>query len=181
MPFLTAIGLAVPAGLNAYIPLLTVAIATRAGYLKLASPYDALGSWWAIGVIVVLLLIEIVADKIPAVDSVNDIIQTFVRPAAGGIVFVAASGQSTNIHPALLIVAGIILAGGTHAAKAAARPVVHATTAGTGGPVVSVAEDVVAVISSVVAIFAPVLVVLVLVVLAVIAWRLVARRRARDA
>ena len=82
-----AFGLSGSAGLNAYIPLLLVALAARfptsAPLVQLQPPYDLMGSWWAIGILVVLLAVEIVADKIPAVDTINDGIQTFARPAAG--------------------------------------------------------------------------------------------------
>ena len=155
MDILTSLGLSIPAGLNAYIPLLAVALAQRFDWLALRSPFDALGEWWMISVIAVLLVVEIIADKIPAVDHVNDIVQTFIRPAAGAIVAVAASGSASQVSPWLLVLAGVLLAGGVHVAKAVARPVVNASTAGIGAPVVSTAEDAGAVALSVTAIAAP--------------------------
>ena len=84
---LTGIGLAAPAGLNAYIPLLALALADRATtQVTLHAPYDVLSSNIGIAILIVLLTIEIAVDKIPGVDHVNDIIQSFVRPAAGAIV-----------------------------------------------------------------------------------------------
>ncbi len=177
---LSAFGLAGSAGLNAYIPLLIVAISGRfpAGnpLIRLAEPYDALTSWWAIGVLAVLLVVEVTADKIPVVDSINDGIQTFVRPAAGAVLFAASTGAVTSIHPVFAIIAGIIVAGGVHAVKSTVRPAVTATTAGTGNWAVSTAEDVVAVVASVLAVLAPI--VAVAVVLAVVIW-FVRRRRGR--
>jgi len=175
---LTALGLSIPAGLNAYIPLLAVALAQRFDWLALRSPFDALGEWWMISVIAVLLVVEIIADKIPAVDHVNDIVQTFIRPAAGAIVAVAASGSASQVSPWLLVLAGVLLAGGVHVAKAVARPVVNASTAGIGAPVVSTAEDAGAVALSVTAIAAPILVVVVLVAVFVLLWWLWKRSRA---
>ena len=85
----SAFGLAGSAGLNAYIPLLLVALTARFPLndplLNLAEPYNIIGSWWAIGILAVLLVIEMLVDKVPAVDTVNDVIQTFVRPAAGAL------------------------------------------------------------------------------------------------
>ena len=136
MDILTALGLSVPAGLNAYIPLLAVALSQRFHWLELRPPFDVLGSWWLITIIAVLLVVEVVADKIPAVDHVNDIIQSVVRPAAGAVVAVAASGSASSVSPWLLVVAGVLLAGGVHAVKATARPVVqhcHRRGGGTGG------------------------------------------------
>lgn len=177
MEILTALGLSIPAGLNAYIPLLAVALAQRFELLTLAEPFDVLGEWWLIAVIAVLLIVEVVADKVPAVDHVNDVIQSFVRPAAGGIVAVAAAGNAEHVSPWLLVVAGVILAGGVHAAKASTRPVVNVTTAGFGTPVVSAAEDAGAVVLSVLAIAAPVIALVSVVVLGYLFWRLWQRRK----
>jgi len=172
MDLLTALGLSVPAGLNAYIPLLAVALAERFAWLELRGPFDVLGEWWIIALIAVLLAVELVADKVPVVDHANDVVQTVVRPAAGGIVAVAGSGSASSVSPWALVLAGVLLAGGVHAAKATARPVVNVTTAGVGAPVVSTAEDLGAVALSVVAIAAPILVVAVLAGLAYLLWRL---------
>jgi uncharacterized membrane protein len=174
---LTSIGLAVPAGLNAYIPLLAVALSQNAGWLSLREPYGLLGEWWAIALITILLIVEIVADKVPAVDHINDLIQTIIRPAAGGLLFVATSPASTDVHPALLVAAGVIVAGAVHAAKATTRPVVNTATAGTGAPVVSMIEDAVAAATAFVAIAAPYLVGVALIGVAVLFWRLWVRRR----
>lgn len=177
MELLTSLGLSIPAGLNAYIPLLAVALAQRFGLLELRRPFDALGQWWMIAIIAVLLVIEIVADKVPVVDDINDIIQTIVRPAVGGIVAVAAAGNATKISPWLLVLAGVVLAGGVHVVKAATRPVVNVTTAGIGAPVVSAAEDAGAVAFSAAAIFAPVLVAVLAAGLFYAFWRLRKRRK----
>jgi uncharacterized membrane protein len=174
---LTSLGLAVPAGLNAYIPLLAVAIAQKAGWLSLREPYGLIGEWWAIALIGVLLVVELVADKVPAVDHVNDIIQTVIRPAAGGLLFVATSPASLDVHPALLVAAGVLTAGAVHAAKATTRPVVNVATGGTGAPLVSVIEDAAAVVTSVIAIAAPYLVAVAILGVGVLFWRLWVRRR----
>jgi hypothetical protein len=175
MNLLTAIGLALPAGLNAYIPLLTVALAERFGILSLRTPYDALGSWWAIALIGALLVVEIVADKIPVVDHANDVVQTIVRPAAGALLAVGASGQVGEKYPIAMIAAGIIVAGAVHVAKATTRPAVNLSTAGMGAPVVSTAEDIGALGMSIIAIAVPALVGVVLVGLVV--WFVVRQRR----
>lgn len=175
---LTALGLSIPAGLNAYIPLLAVSIAERFGWLKLAAPFDTLGEWWVMAIIAVLLVVEIVADKVPAVDSVNDAVQSIVRPAAGGLVAVASAGQTVDIQPWVLVVAGVLLAGGVHAAKATTRPVVNVTTAGAGAPVVSAVEDVGAAIISFIAIAAPLLVIFVAGALGYYFWKFAKKSRA---
>ncbi|RIK11906.1 MAG: hypothetical protein DCC51_17140 [Anaerolineae bacterium] len=106
-----AFGLSGSAGLNAYIPLLLVALAARFPtgdpLIKLQAPYDLMGSWWVIGLLVVLLVIEIVADKIPAVDTVNDGIQTFIRPAAGAILF-AGSATAGVGNPVVSVIEDVV-------------------------------------------------------------------------
>jgi hypothetical protein len=176
---LTGITLAAPAGVNAYIPLLAVALAERFGWVTLREPFNLLGSWWFIALVAVLLAVELVADKIPAVDHVNDAIQTIVRPAAGGLVAVASSGQG-RIEPWLLLAAGVLIAGGVHAVKASARPVINVATGGVGAPVISTAEDIGAVGVSVMAFVLPLLTFLVVVAgIAFSVWAILRWRRSR--
>lgn len=177
MELLTALGLSIPAGLNAYIPLLAVALAQRFDVLELKEPFGVLGEWWMIAVIAVLLVIELVADKVPAVDHVNDVIHTFIRPAAGGVIAVAAAGNATEVSPWFLVLAGVLLAGGVHAAKASVRPAVNVTTAGVGAPVVSTLEDIGALLMTITAIVAPVLVAFVAAGLVYSFWRLWQRKK----
>ena len=162
---LTAFGLSSASGLNAYIPLLIVALTARlTDWIQLNPPFDVLKNEWVIGVLVVLLIIETIIDKIPAADTLNDIVQTFVRPAAGAILF-AASTNAVNLNPVIAVILGLILAFGVHAVKATARPVVTASTGGLGNAFVSVGEDIVAAGVSVLAIVLPLLMGLVLVLL----------------
>lgn len=157
----TAFGLSSSAGLNAYLPLLLVALMARyTDLIHLNKPWDVMTSGWVIGALVVLLLIEMTVDKIPAVDSLNDVIQTAGRPVAGAILFAASSGVVGDLHPALAFIAGLILAGGVHAVKTTARPMVTATTAGMGNWVVSLLEDVLALIAAVLSILLPIIVAL---------------------
>ena len=176
----TAFGLSTSAGLNAYIPLLVVALLARfTSLVTLNEPWDALSSWWVIGTLAVLLVVEILVDKIPAVDTVNDVIQTFIRPAAGAILF-AATTNAIGLHPVLAAICGVILAGGVHVVKAGGRPVVTAATAGVGNPIVSTIEDSVSFVTSVLAIVAPYLVAaLIVITLALFTWWYVRRRRQR--
>jgi hypothetical protein len=164
---LTAFGLAASAGLNAYIPLLIVALLGRyTTWFTLNSPWDALSSWWVIGALVVLTLIEFFADKAPAINHANDAIQTFVRPAAGAVLFAASAGAVSNINPVVAMIAGLLVAGGVHTVKAAAvRPAVTATTGGLGNIPVSIAEDVAAVFISIAAIIVPVVIAAIVIVI----------------
>ena len=178
MDVLSGLGLAAPAGINAWLTLLMVALADRfTGLIDLPGDYDWLATWPAIAALTALLIVEEVVDKIPGVDHVNDAVQTAIRPVAGAIVMLAAT--QGDLPPALGATIGLLLAGAAHATKAAARPVVTVGTAGTGNPVVSVVEDVIAATSVVLALIAPVLAVLVLIALAASAFWVIKRRRAR--
>jgi hypothetical protein len=188
---LTGTGLAVAAGLNAYIPLLVLGLAGRfIDFVELPASWAWLENPWVLAVLGVLLVIEIVADKIPVVDSINDWLQTIVRPAAGGIAFGTGSASATAVvtDPASFftssawvpIVIGVLIALGTHVAKMASRPALNAVTVGTAAPVVSTAEDVSSVILSVLALLLPVLVIVAIggvVVGFVLLFRRATRRR----
>jgi uncharacterized membrane protein len=190
---LTGMGLSAAAGLNAYIPFLIVAlIAKYTDLITLPSSYGWMESWWAIGIGIVLLLTEVVVDKVPAVDSVNDAVQTFIRPSMGGLLTAATAGAAQlddsawmAQHPWVGVLLGIVVAGLVHAGKTTARPVANVATVGMGAPVLSTVEDGASVGLSLIALFVPLLVVVAL--LAVVAafggllWRTGARRRRRQA
>ncbi|MEK6220950.1 MAG: DUF4126 domain-containing protein [Chloroflexota bacterium] len=154
----SAFGLSASAGLNAYIPLLAVALLSRfTDLINLSSPWDTLSNWWIIGLLATLSVIEFFADKIPAINHFNDGIQTFVRPVAGAIAFAAAGKVITDVNPIISLAAGLLIAGGVHAAKAGAmRPTVTATTGGPGNVFVSIAEDITATVLSILAIIIPI-------------------------
>ena len=185
---LTGIGLSAAAGLNAYIPFLVVALLARlTDVVVLPEPLVWMESWWAIGIGAVLLLTDVVLDKVPVVDSLNDLVQSVVRPATGGVVAAATTAAEgiegstwVSERPWVPVAAGVLVAALVHSGKAAVRPVVNATTGGVGGPVVSAAEDGVSVGLSLVAVFLPLLVLVVLGAL-VTAFVLLLRRRRRRA
>lgn len=182
---LTGTGLSAAAGFNAYIPFLVVALIGRfTDLVVLPQPYLWMESWWAIGIGAVLLLTEVVLDKIPGVDSVNDAVQTVIRPAMGGVVFAATSAASQldssawmHEHPWVGVLLGIVVSAIVHSGKAVARPAINAGTMGFGAPVVSTLEDTAAVGLSLVALFLPLFVIVALVVIAVLLWRVWASMR----
>lgn len=167
---LSAFGLSASAGLNAYIPLLAVSLIARfTDWITLAEPWDTLESWWVIGALFVLSVIEFLADKIPAVNHANDAVQTFVRPAAGAIVFAASANVITEISPVVSVILGLVIAGGVHTVKSAVvRPVVTATTGGTGNIPVSILEDIISTFLSILSIIIPILIAAILII--VTAW-----------
>ena len=187
---LTGTGLAASAGLNAYIPLLITGLLARfTDAIELPSGWQWLSNGWVIAILALLLAVEVVADKVPLVDHANDIVQTVVRPTAGGIVFGAGSSSQTatvtdpgsffSSHQWVPIAAGVLIALCVHGTKAAARPVVNATTAGFGAPVASTIEDFSSIVMSLLAILLPILVLLGLVLLGSTAIWAFRRRRQR--
>ncbi|WES65599.1 DUF4126 domain-containing protein [Microbacter sp. GSS18] len=187
--FLVGTGLATAAGLNAWMPLLVLGLADRLlPAVTVPEPWAWLSSDIALWIMGALLVVEIVADKIPAVDSVNDAIQTFIRPASGGIVFGAgASAETLRVEdPAAFftetawapIVTGIVIALAVHGVKATVRPAANVATGGLAAPVLSAVEDVSSFVLAVLAIVLPVLAVA-LIVAAAIAVAVVLRRRRR--
>lgn len=169
----SAFGLSASAGLNAYIPLMVVALLARfTNLIKLNQPWDGLTNVWVIGLLVVLSIIEFFADKVPAVNHLNDILQTFVRPVAGAILFAASAKVITDVHPILSMAAGLLVAGSVHVAKSAAiRPAVTATTGGTANIPVSILEDLLSTVMSILSILIPVLFAILFLVLLVWLFR----------
>jgi uncharacterized membrane protein len=173
----SAFGLSTSAGLNAYIPMLMVSILGRLGWLDLSEPFNIMESWWVIGILTVLLVVEIFVDKIPAVDSVNDVVQTLVRPAAGALMFASQANIITEVNPIIAIVLGIMLAGGVHATKATVRPVVTTASVGTGNWAVSIVEDVIAFSVSLMAIVVPLFAIVCMAVFFVLVFRMYRKRQ----
>ncbi|WP_097318183.1 DUF4126 domain-containing protein [Paractinoplanes atraurantiacus] len=189
---LTGTGLAASAGLNAYIPLVTMGLLARyTDLIDLPNGWGWLANGWTLLILALLLAIEVVADKVPVVDHVNDVVQTVVRPTAGGLAFGAGSASETvtvsdpgsffGSHQWVPIAAGVVIALGVHGVKAASRPVVNTTTAGFGAPVASTAEDIGSVLMAVLAIVLPILVLVGLLLIVIGGFWVVRRRRQKRA
>ncbi len=187
-PVLTGIGLSASAGLNAWIPLLAIGLLNRyTTLIDVPQSWQWLSNGWILLILGALLAIEMVADKVPIVDSANDAVQTFVRPTAGGLAFGASSDAHTvtvsnpgtffSSHAWVGIAFGAVIALFMHLLKATARPVINTFTLGTGAPVVSTLEDTFSAAMSVVAIVLPILIVVFLAFIGFVFWRV--RRRLR--
>jgi uncharacterized membrane protein len=176
---LTGLGLSPSAGLNAYIPLITLALADRlTDRINLDNPYDFISSNLGIAILLFLLTIELVVDKVPGTDHLNDIIQTVIRPVAGAFLMIATTNQQGDSFNA--VVAGLIgvsLSGAVHSVKATARPAITASTGGFGNPLVSLVEDGIAAMTSVLAILVPILAIILLSFSCLVLWFLYRRVR----
>ena len=178
---LTAAGLGLGSGINAYATLLVFGLLSR--WQPTMFTGDLANFFSSTPVLIgvaVLYVIEFVADKIPAVDHVWDAVHTFIRPAAGALV--AWASASDKMPQGALIIASVIAgtaALGAHATKAGVRATSTMTTAGTANPVLSVLEDIFAFVNAILAILLPwiVLAVLIIVTLFFVKIRMSARRQ----
>jgi hypothetical protein len=149
-------------------------LARYTNLINLNTPWDTLASPWIILFLCVLVLIEMLADKVPVVNHINDAIQTFIRPAAGAIAFAASANVVTDVSPVLALASGLLVAGTVHLTKSGmVRPAITATTGGTANVPVSIAEDVISTVLSIVAVVLPIIIGTLLVVIAsFIIWRI---------
>jgi hypothetical protein len=178
------LGLSASTGLNTFLPLLLLSAAAKfhiAG-IELGARFDWLSSDVAIIVLIVASVIEIVADKVPAVDHLLDSIGTFVRPIAATVA-TASVLSGANVNPTVAAVVGLMIGAptslGFHTLKAGTRVASTATTFGCANPVLSLIEDVLSLMLSLLAIFVPVLIPLALALLIWALWRVAKRIRSR--
>ena len=194
--FGTPFGLAFASGLNAYLPLLAFALSVRWLHLYTVNPHFAfITQSWFIAALVILTLLDFVADKIPLIDHVWNAMHTVVRPIAGAVVAAAASGQAlpvmhiaavtsyagpgaamvalnaipvTEVGLLVILIIGGALAALSHMTKLTARFVSTLTTAGFLNGVLSLVEDVLVFIVILLSLFASTVMLILLVLLVLI-------------
>ena len=174
-----AIALAASAGLRAWLPLLLAGGLARLGVLDLGPSFQFLGSTKALVLFGVATAIEIVGDKIPAVDHALDVVGTPLRPAAGALL--AASVLGTVTDPLTSLVVGTAVGAPSalmpHAVKSAVRGASTTLTGGIANPVLSFVEDAISLVTFILAVLVPLLVVALLGVTLYLASRWIRRRR----
>jgi uncharacterized membrane protein len=177
---LLGLGLSASTGLNTFLPLLLLSAAARfhvAG-IELGSKFEWLTSDAAMITLIIACIVELIADKVPAVDHFLDSVGTFVRPVAGAV---ASASVLTGIDPMVAAILGIIVGAptslGMHTLKAGTRIASSATTFGCANPVISIVEDVLSFSLSILSIFIPILVPLALALLVLVLWRVMKRIR----
>jgi Domain of unknown function (DUF4126) len=134
---LTGLGLSGAAGLNAWLPLFLGALLTRTGGIDLGDPFEQLSTNTGLIVLGSLFVVDLIGDKVPAIDHVLHAAGTVIAPVSGAILFAGETDATTLVAA----VVGGSVAGGIHLERAAFRPASTATTAGAGNPVVSLIED----------------------------------------
>jgi hypothetical protein len=174
----SGVAIAAATGLRAFLPLMVVGLAGRLGWIELQPQVAWLATKPALIALTIAAVLEIVADKVPALDHALDLVGTVVRPLAGWLGAYAVLASWPDPWGAIV---ALVLGGGTlglHLIKAKLRLGTSAVTLGAGNPVVSTAEDATAGTLLVIALVAPVLV---LIALALMIWLVVRMRRGRIA
>ena len=136
-----ALGAGWASGLNAYAAVLVLGSAERLGLVSLPHDLQVLASPWVLGVAAILFALNFFADKIPYVDSINDMLQTFVRVPAGALLAYGAAG---GLSPEVAVIAGLLggtLAAGTHIAKTGSRALINTSPEPFSNIAASLAED----------------------------------------
>jgi len=136
-----ALGAGWASGLNTYAAVLVLGAAQSLGLVALPHDLHALASPWVMGVAAILFGLNFFADKIPYIDSINDILQTFVRVPAGALL---AYGAATGLSPEVAVIAGLLggtLAAGTHVAKTGTRALINTSPEPFSNIAASFAED----------------------------------------
>jgi uncharacterized protein DUF4126 len=174
----SGVGLSSVAGVRAYLPLALAGIFARLGLFELQAPFDLLSNWLVIVALLALTLVESGLDKIAALDTVLDVIQTPIRVVAGALLFSAALEAGLGVEALPELAAGGGIAGTVAVLKAVLRPPANAASAGVSAPFLSTFEDVVAVVGGILAVLVP-LVPLLLVVFLLFFFYRVRRRRGR--
>jgi hypothetical protein len=137
-----ALGAAWGSGLNVYATVLVLGGAERLGLVTLPHDLQVLGSPWVLGVAAILFALNFLADKIPYIDSINDLLHTFVRVPAGALLAYGAAG---NLSPEVAVIAGLLggtLAIGTHVAKTGSRALINTSPEPFSNIAASLAEDI---------------------------------------
>jgi len=162
-----ALGTAWTSGINLYATVSVLGLLQKFGATKLPGGLEVLDNWWIIGVAGFLYLIEFFADKIPYVDSVWDVIHTFIRVPAGAIVAYAATTEMDASVGEIATLLGGSLAFSSHGTKAALRAGANLSPEPVSNWVLSIVEDIIAFVGSILAVFAPVLIAIVLLIFAI--------------
>jgi uncharacterized membrane protein len=176
------LGLAASCGLNTFLPLLMLAGAAHFHLfnVQLNGSFAWLASDAALLALGIAAVVEIIDDKIPAVDHGLDVIGTFARPAAGTVGAAAVFHGIDPTYAALIgLIIGAPLSFGFHSAKAGTRAASSATTFGIGNPVLSLLEDIFAVGLMLISLILPLLVPVVLLITIWLLWKMVKAVRAR--
>lgn len=170
-----ALGSAWTSGINLYATVFVLGLFQKIGLAKLPGGLDVLDNWWIIGAAAFLYLVEFVADKVPYVDSVWDVIHTFIRVPAGALVAYAAVGDLDPATQAVAFLFGGGVALSSHGTKATARAFANLSPEPVSNWFLSIVEDIIAFVGAILAIFAPLVIGIIVIVFLVIFFLILPR------
>lgn len=151
MNFISTLAIAMGAswvsGINLYAAVATLGLLSRFASLRLPGELEVLTNWWVIGIALILFVVEFVADKIQVVDSVWDVIHTFIRIPAGAVLAATAFGEFDRSIQVIAFLLGGGLALSSHGTKAAARLAINASPEPFSNVAVSLTEDFLAIVT----------------------------------
>ena len=136
------LGFSLAAGVNLYATVAILGLAARYDWVTLPPQFEVFDNPWVIGLAALLYAVEFVADKIPWVDTMWDSVHTFIRPAGGALIAVAALGEATPTMEGLAALLGGLVAAGGHVTKASTRVAVNASPEPFSNWALSLMEDV---------------------------------------
>lgn len=166
-----ALGSAWTSGINLYATVSVLGLLQKFSAIKLPGGLEILDNWWIIGVAGALYLIEFVADKVPYVDSIWDVIHTFIRVPAGAVVAYAATTEMDHTATIIATLLGGGLALSSHGTKAALRAGANLSPEPVSNWILSIVEDIIAFLGTIAAVFAPFVIAIVLVIFLIFfAW-----------
>jgi hypothetical protein len=152
------IGLASVAGVRAFLPLALAAVFTLFGLFasfEFVSTYVGVEEPILAMVFGVLALVEIVLDKIRALERVFNYVMVPIRAVSGGVLFAAVLGLGVGTGPVPSLVVGALIAGAVAVLKVLLRPPAQAPSSGVSHTTLSVFEDAVGLVGGALAVFVP--------------------------
>ncbi len=159
-----ALGTAWTSGINLYATVSVLGLLQKFSAIELPGGLEILDNWWIIAIAGGLYLVEFVADKVPYVDSVWDVVHTFIRVPAGAVMAYAAT---TDTNAAVMVISTLLgggLALSSHGTKAALRAGANLSPEPVSNWVLSIVEDVIAIVGTVLAVIAPFAIAIVLII-----------------
>ncbi len=126
-------------GVNAYAVVLLLGMLGRFAGVDGVPP--ALERTDVLAAAAVLFALEFVADKIPYLDSVWDMVSTFIRPTVGAAVGALIAGEAGDLNQAVAAATGGVTAFMSHSVKAGVRMAVNTSPEPASNIAVSTAED----------------------------------------
>jgi hypothetical protein len=138
------LGISFASGLNVYATVLALGLLDRFGVVQLPMSLDPVSSTPVIAGAAVMYVVEFVADKIPYVDSMWDVMHTVIRPLGGAVLAYSVVGEVNPEWQVLAALAGGSMALTAHAAKSSTRAAANVSPEPFSNWILSLGEDVIA-------------------------------------